>query len=162
MWILTGVISMAVFVAHVTSVLTSYTLEQDDVTIKGKKVGRQRERSAPPDLARSPLKITKRFQSYDPKIFSFVRAPKSIRFMFSVLQCTNHFCNEFFGFVIPSSIFFWLMCVTVPVFVILLFTCLFFIFLKSFYCLNFWTFNSRTFYSGWYSSADYNTKFLSC
>ena len=30
---------MAVFVAHVTSVLTSYTLEQDDVTIKGKKVG---------------------------------------------------------------------------------------------------------------------------
>ena len=75
--------------------------------------------------------------------------------MFSVLQCTNHFCNEFFGFVIPSSIFFWLMCVTVPVFVILLFTCLFFIFLKSFYCLNFWTFNSRTFYSGLYSSADY-------
>ena len=48
---------MAVFVAHVTSVLTSYTLEQDDVTIKGKKVGRQRERSAPPpDLALSPLK----------------------------------------------------------------------------------------------------------
>lgn len=39
---------MAVFVAHVTSVLTSYTLEQDDVTIKGKKVGRQMERSPPP------------------------------------------------------------------------------------------------------------------
>ena len=55
MWILTGVISMAVFVAHVTSVLTSYTLEQDNVTLKGKKVGRQRERSPPPDLARSPL-----------------------------------------------------------------------------------------------------------
>ena len=50
---------MAVFVAHVTAVLTSYTLEQDDVTIKGKKVGRQRERSAPPDLARSPLKNNK-------------------------------------------------------------------------------------------------------
>ena len=49
---------MAVFVAHVTSVLTSYTLEQDDVTIKGKKVGRQKERSPPPppDLALSPLK----------------------------------------------------------------------------------------------------------
>ena len=49
---------MAVFVAHVTSVLTSYTLEQDDVTIKGKKVGRQMERSPPPllDLAHSPLK----------------------------------------------------------------------------------------------------------
>lgn len=48
---------MAVFVAHVTSVLTSYTLEQDEVTIKGKKVGRQMERSPPPlDLAHSPLK----------------------------------------------------------------------------------------------------------
>lgn len=47
-------------------------------------------------------------------------------------------------------------------FVILLFVCLFFIFLDHFYCLNIWTFNSRAFYSGWYSSADYNTKFLSC
>lgn len=50
---------MAVFVAHVTSVLTSYTLEQDDVTIKGKKVGSKGKGPPPPhplDLARSPLK----------------------------------------------------------------------------------------------------------
>ena len=61
---------MAVFVAHVTSVLTSYTLEQDEVTIKGKKVGRQRERSAPPPTWHAPpYKITKLFQSYEPKNF---------------------------------------------------------------------------------------------
>ena len=62
---------MAVFVAHVTSVLTSYTLEQDDVTIKGKKVGGQRERSAspPPTWHAPPYKITTLFQSYEPKNF---------------------------------------------------------------------------------------------
>lgn len=54
MWILTGVISMAVFVAHVTSVLTSYTLEQDEVTIKGKKVGDKGKGPPPPRLGTLP------------------------------------------------------------------------------------------------------------
>ena len=156
---------MAVFVAHVTSVLTSYTLEQDDVTIKGKKVGRQRERSAPPplDLARSPLKNNETDSVLWPEnfflcpcteinkvyVFSTTMHEPLLQWIFFVLSFLLLFSSDF-------------RCVTVPVFVILLFTCLFFIFLNSFYCLNFWTFNSRAFYSGWYSSADYNTKSLSC
>ena len=45
---------MAVFVAHVTSVLTSYTLEKDDMTIKGKKVGDKGKGPPPPRLGTLP------------------------------------------------------------------------------------------------------------
>ena len=117
MWILTGVISMAVFVAHVTSVLTSYTLEQDDVTIKGKKVGRQRERSPPRLGTLPPIKKRSCFSPMNRKIFSSVLAPKSItKGFYSVLQCTNHFWNKFFvlSFLLLFSSDF--RCVTVPVF----------------------------------------------
>ena len=37
-WILTGVICMAIFVAHITSVLTSFKLNHSAETIVGKKV----------------------------------------------------------------------------------------------------------------------------